>query len=281
MFLFQLFHHSKVYVIVAIREQPRKKIPGISGIKFMAQSHVVMKIYFGKLASGLAIFLTTSAAFGANLVLESTPQRVSLIELYTSEGCSSCPPAEAWFSKLKNDSGLWKNFVPVAFHVSYWDNVSWRDRFASKEFNDRQQNYAAAWNAANVYTPEFVLAGKELTSWRAPGASKILAGTLKATLDENRALTISFKPTSVGKKFEAHVALLGFDLATSVRGGENSGRKLEHDFVALSFQSANLNDSGEASLKLPGAIAGEKGLAVWVTAVGDTEPVQAVGGWLK
>lgn len=240
-----------------------------------------MKIDFRHIARGIAFLAATSSTFAANLVLESTPQRVSLIELYTSEGCSSCPPAETWFSKLKNDSGLWKNFVPVAFHVSYWDSSSWRDRFASKEYNARQQDYAAAWDAKNVYTPEFVLAGKEMTSWHAPSASKVLAGTLKATLDDKRALTVLFKPNSPGGKFETHVALLGFDLASSVRGGENSGRKLEHDFVALSFQSAKLNDAGETTLTLPAGIAGEKGLAVWVTAVDGTEPVQAVGGWLK
>ena len=68
------------------------------------------------------------SARAADIVLQSTPQRVGLLELYTSEGCSSCPPAEAWLSTLKQDPGLWKNYVPVNFHVTYWDNLGWPDR---------------------------------------------------------------------------------------------------------------------------------------------------------
>ena len=64
---------------------------------------------------------------------ESGPQRTHLLELFTSEGCSSCPPAEAWLSKLKADPRLWKDFVPLAFHVDYWDHLGWRDPFAAKE----------------------------------------------------------------------------------------------------------------------------------------------------
>jgi len=69
----------------------------------------------------------------ANPVLEfsSGTNHVSLVELYTSEGCSSCPPADRWFSELKRDDGLWREFVPLAFHVDYWDYIGWQDRFAS------------------------------------------------------------------------------------------------------------------------------------------------------
>ena len=77
----------------------------------------------------------------------------SLIELFTSEGCSSCPPAEKWLSALKSNQDLWKKTVPVAFHVDYWDRLGWRDRFAKPEFTSRQQRYAAAWGGDSVYTP--------------------------------------------------------------------------------------------------------------------------------
>jgi hypothetical protein len=240
-----------------------------------------MKSNFPTLVGTIALIALTSSTFGAGLVLESPVSRVSLLELYTSEGCSSCPPAERWFSTLKSDAGLWKEFVPVAFHISYWDNASWRDRFSSKQFNERQQAYAAAWNADNVYTPEFVLAGQERKSWSAPSASKIPAGPLKAMLDEQRKLTIAFAPVAGGGKYTAHAVVLGFDLVSSVRGGENDGLNLRHDFVALSYQSANLNETNTASLILPPALTGEKALAVWVTPVDGTEPVQTVGGWLK
>src|SRR5882757_1213593 len=73
--------------------------------------------------------------------------RTHLLELYTSEGCSSCPPAEAWLGDLRDAPGLWRDFVPVAFHVIYWDNLGWRDRFASKEYTARQYAYSAAWGS--------------------------------------------------------------------------------------------------------------------------------------
>src|SRR5205814_363291 len=78
----------------------------------------------------LVILMAAVAAvpigFGADQILESGPQKTHLLELYTSEGCSSCPPAESWMSKLKAEPRLWKDFVPVAFHVDYWDRLGWR-----------------------------------------------------------------------------------------------------------------------------------------------------------
>jgi Protein of unknown function (DUF1223) len=102
----------------------------------------------------------------ANAVMiefQSSQRQVSLLELYTSEGCSSCPPAEAWLSKLKNSQGLWDEFVPVAFHVDYWDNLGWKDRFSDEQYTERQKSYAQLWSASDIYTPEFVLNGKECT----------------------------------------------------------------------------------------------------------------------
>ena len=91
------------------------------------------------------------------LRFQSGEKRVALVELFTSEGCSSCPPAERTFSKLATNPALWKTFVPIALHVNYWDNLGWKDRLAAVEFTQRQHTYASAWRADTVYTPEFVL----------------------------------------------------------------------------------------------------------------------------
>src|SRR5450432_4372054 len=101
--------------------------------------------------AGLA--LSAPMAVAAETRFESGPQQSALVELYTSEGCSSCPPAEAWMSRWKNDPGLWKKFVPVAFHVDYWDRLGWRDRFSSGEWTARQSRYASLWGSGSVYTP--------------------------------------------------------------------------------------------------------------------------------
>src|SRR4051794_21790628 len=67
---------------------------------------------------------------------ESQERQTTFLELYTSEGCSSCPPAEAWLNQLSKSPVLWKDFVPTAFHVDYWDHLGWRDRWAAKEFSE-------------------------------------------------------------------------------------------------------------------------------------------------
>jgi hypothetical protein len=118
-----------------------------------------MKRVFGALAA-VATCAGVPAAQGGNIVMQSGPKQVTLMELYTSEGCSSCPPAEVWFSELKDAPGLWKIFVPVAFHVDYWDNLGWPDKYASAAFTARQRSYAAEWRSENVYTPELVSGGK-------------------------------------------------------------------------------------------------------------------------
>src|SRR5258708_27687280 len=95
----------------------------------------------------LFAILACVPASSAPIAFESSERQTALLELYTSEGCSSCPPAEAWLSKLKSAAGLWTNLVPVAFHVDYWNNLGWRDELSSEEFSDRQRHYAQAWSA--------------------------------------------------------------------------------------------------------------------------------------
>src|ERR1043166_1377606 len=99
--------------------------------RFFLANAIVVWFFIGNVVSAVA----------GELSFQSSEQRTPLIELYTSEGCSSCPPAEAWLSKLKTEAGLWKDFVPVAFHVDYWDHLGWRDRFASAVFTERQRAY--------------------------------------------------------------------------------------------------------------------------------------------
>src|SRR6202020_1540486 len=88
------------------------------------------------------VALVTLISAHAETTFQSGPQRVALLEVYTSEGCSSCPPAESWLSELKGSQGLWNEFVPVAFHVDYWNNLGWKDRFSDKQYTERKKSYA-------------------------------------------------------------------------------------------------------------------------------------------
>ncbi len=237
--------------------------------------------------SSKLLLLATLAAlaapcFAGVVLLDSTTHRVNLLELYTSEGCSSCPPAEAWFSKLKAHPGLWKDFVPIAFHVDYWDGLGWPDRFASQAFTGRQRDFAASWGSGAVYTPGFVLNGAE---WQGQGGAPVStqgSGLLKGALSADRELSIHYTPVSGAKRWEAHVATLGFNLQSDVRAGENSGRTLRHDFVVLSLTSQPLRGpKNEATVRLPDPAKGERAVAMWVTEAGSLAPVQAAGGWLN
>lgn len=205
--------------------------------------------------------------------------RTHLLELYTSEGCSSCPPAEAWLGGLRDAPGLWRDFVPVAFHVVYWDQLGWRDRFASKEFTARQYAYSAAWGSDTVYTPGFVLDGAEWRKSAPPTAAATKAGLLAVEYADDGACAVKFAATG---DYEVHVALLGGGIVSGVKAGENEGRTLHHEFVALALAAAPLRD-GAAELKLPRG--DDKGVtrhavAVWITRRGSPTAVQATGGWV-
>ena len=118
----------------------------------------------------LVLFMTAGVAIADgsdSITFQSAEQQTALLELYTSEGCSSCPPAETWLSRLTDSPQLWRDFVPVAFHVNYWDYLGWRDPWAARQFSERQRNYAAKWRSDSIYTPEFVLNGKEWRDWPA------------------------------------------------------------------------------------------------------------------
>jgi hypothetical protein len=215
----------------------------------------------------------------------SGPKKVQLLELFTSEGCSSCPPAEAWLSRLVNDSRLWREFVPIAFHVDYWDRLGWKDPFASSEWTKRQQTYAENWRAESVYTPAFVLNGREWRNTTIPVVNDAASGALKATVQDSNAVMISFEPASGrSDKFDVYLARLGFGIAVNVRAGENNGRSLKHDFVVLSLVHEKM-DSGTRELRLAPVSESmsrpeRSALAAWITKQGDINPLQAVGGWL-
>jgi hypothetical protein len=231
------------------------------------------------------------AASAAPVVFQSSERQTALVELYTSEGCSSCPPAESWLSGLKKAPGLWDDFVPVAFHVEYWDNLGWRDKWSSKQFSDRQRGYAGAWGSDTIYTPEFVLNGKEWRNWfglrGAPGLSDAKAGILTVSHEGTNHWRVSFVPAAGGTTgYEVNAALLDSELSSDVKAGENEGRHLNHDFAALTLMKQTLAGKdngfqGEFTLDTnPKATNGRLALAVWVTRAGELEPLQAVGGWL-
>src|SRR5580698_1073863 len=119
-----------------------------------------------KIAVAMLLSVMPVIAETNNVRFQSPPTQTALLELYTSEGCSSCPPAEDWLNRLKSSPGLWTDFVPLAFHVDYWDRLGWSDPWASTSFSDRQRSYTKLWRGHSLYTPGFVLNGKEWRDWQ-------------------------------------------------------------------------------------------------------------------
>ncbi len=236
------------------------------------------------------LLLTVSIlGFGLNLEAQATvrfesgPAQVSLLELYTSEGCSSCPPAEAWLSGLSQNAALWKAVVPVAFHVDYWDNLGWKDDFSSREFTQRQRYYAASWGSGSVYTPAFVLNGAEWQTWgrTIPGAEKLEPGKL-IVLATGSQIKVTFSPSRSGGPYSAQIVPLKMNATSRVTAGENRGRTLTHQFIAINLVRTDLSQSGEnfgGEVSCPTDKA--DALAVWITRSGSLTPIQATGGLLR
>lgn len=228
----------------------------------------------------LFLFILTTSLSAAEQKFESGPTKTHLLELYTSEGCSSCPPAEAWLSRLKDNPRLWRDFAPLAFHVDYWDRLGWRDPFASKEWTARQYQYSQRWNSSSVYTPCFVLDGREWRNSAMPSPSTESPGALKIEINGGNVNALFSSKND--RPLDLYATLLGFGLSTSVRAGENSGRLLRHDFVVLAMENARMNGGkGRVSLPAASAQATRNALVVWLTERGQIEPIQAAGDWLR
>lgn len=186
----------------------------------------------------LAILLMPAWPAWAGCSAATGPVRNSLLELYTSEGCSSCPPADRWLSGLRSHGGTSGRVVPLAFHVDYWDRLGWVDRYARADYSARQRWLAGVSGARTVYTPQFMLDGKEWQSWRSglprarnePAAVEI---SLELGSAENGRLAVGGAARLLTRKDGARLflALYENNLSSRIEAGENAGRLLRHDFV--------------------------------------------------
>ncbi|MCG8669613.1 MAG: DUF1223 domain-containing protein [Pseudomonadales bacterium] len=227
---------------------------------------------------------------------QSGNTKANLVELYTSEGCSSCPPADRWLSKLKNHPELWKNLVPIAFHVDYWDWIGWKDDFAKPEFGDRQKRYKALGRTRSVYTPGFFVNGSE---WRDffnnreahPRTKKIPTGSIRALLQDQQ-ISFTFTPldnASQRRDLIANAALMSFTKSNFVKWGENIGKTLKHDFIVDELHSSPLKLNKKkwyTTLQISNPPikadneASPQALAFWVSDAKTGEVLQATGGWI-
>ena len=212
------------------------------------------------------VIATTSIA---DTVIVQTTNKLPLVEVYTSEGCSSCPPADRWLSELVSHPDLFKKFVPIAFHVSYWDYIGHKDRFADERSNKRQRAHASRVNAKNVYTPELFVAGNESRGWRGKEFTikSLEKGSLLKIIKKDNG---EYEAISDAEDVKVHIAQLTFSEQTKPKRGENAGVLLKHDFVIKQWSQKSL-------ITKP---ADKSAIVAWIENK-QGQPIQAVGAWIK
>jgi hypothetical protein len=197
--------------------------------------------------------LHTRSALAEMLTFNSGNRQVTLLELYTSQGCSSCPPAERWLNEYVDAAELWTGIVPLAFHVDYWDYIGWKDRFAQAAFSERQHRLAQIRRERVVYTPQMLLQGRDFRRWSLGGFDRLAADIQALPARARIALSISGRSNAgIDVAVEArlldpalrsaptaqalYIAATASGLSTEVRAGENAGRRLAHDYVAFGWR---------------------------------------------
>jgi hypothetical protein len=203
------------------------------------------------LIAAQAIITPASAVFAMQngCTAQSAATVTPVIELYTSEGCSSCPPADKWLSTLKAKEAAQPSAVIQAFHVGYWDYIGWVDRFATPAHTQRQKQISA-WNKQNgIYTPQMVLNGKDWRGWSGAGpfstpapVSKELAKSiirLQQTGVDQFEATVSPVADPSGQTgaafWSAYWTVTEHGHSSKVKAGENNGETLQHDYVVRQY----------------------------------------------
>ena len=200
------------------------------------------------------ILCASQSINAAECSAKSGAATVPLLELYTSEGCSSCPPADKWLSGLKLDAKKQESLkvVPLAFHVDYWNYIGWQDRFSKAEFSERQRKTAAFAGAGYVYTPQFVLNGRDFRSVNESRLNQAINKSQKQAARANLSLNtvtqangeINLQATATAvnpadiKNANIFVAVYENKLVSQIKAGENNGRELIHDYVVREFFGA-------------------------------------------
>jgi hypothetical protein len=228
---------------------------------------------------GIIFLLFAQMAFAVDF--SSDESQTKVIELYTSEGCSSCPPADKWLSTLKNEPTLFKDIIPMAFHVDYWDELGWKDPWAKAEFSNRQRLLAQQGILSQVYTPGVVLASQEWRAWRKDDQlTKIKTaktGVLSAKLN-NQQLTVQYSESG---DYELNIAYLGMGLVSKVTAGENRSRTLTHDFVVLKHFKQKGASNWQVTLpEIEDQGQQETAIAVWVSKQGSLAIEQAAATFI-
>jgi hypothetical protein len=237
-----------------------------------------------------AVTASMAAPSAAQCIKQSPAHAVAVLELYTSEGCDSCPPADRWLSRIAREGPGADSVVPLAFHVDYWDRLGWKDRFASARFSERQHALARQAGSRAVYTPGVFFNFQEFRGWgsgRFNDALRAVNGKparadIRLELDTPRPAQLAIKADfelKTPNKGQAFVALYENKLSTDVKAGENRGVTLRHDYVVREWIGP-IEVSGAAALRRTLALqsdwkTADLGVAAFVQDAAGREVLQA------
>jgi len=230
-------------------------------------------------------FITPLSQADNRIVVNSSANQTAVVELYTSEGCSSCPPADRWLNQLIQTPKSDLDVLALAFHVDYWDYIGWKDEFASPKYTDRQRRLARINQQSSIYTPEFFVGGLE-----ARGTLSILDKikqtnkstspidlTLSIQMDNEQYMLELTSQTGVNQDYKVQFVIFEDNLSNQVERGENAGRKLSHQRVVRSLSPTIdfVSPVNYSVQKKPDWLTDNQGVAALVT-TGDEEYVQSV-----
>jgi hypothetical protein len=214
----------------------------------------------------LAVAILVTGAICVSIVVAKTsepgvPRKAVVVELFTSEGCSSCPPADELLGRLRRDLSA-KNIqvIPLGFHVDYWDGLGWKDRFSSAKFTQRQEQYAQALRVDGPYTPEMVVDGAVEFVGNDSGhaqqtireaASQAEVATVQISSAAAYQLSVQVKAPSSAKDAQVVLAITEDNLTTQVGSGENGGRTLHHAAVVRELRQLGQMHEGSFETNVP------------------------------
>src|SRR3954471_20081654 len=234
--------------------------------------------------------LFAAVAHGQKCTARSGDKTAALVELYTSEGCDSCPSADRWLSAL-GATYRPELLVPLALHVDYWDYIGWKDPYAKREFSQRQRRLSQLQRASFVYTPQVLFQGRDFPAWGSAEFDRMLARINAQPARASLELEIvGFAAEAMRLRVRAGVAdpatasravlyVTTFEnrLESRVAAGENQGRLLHHDHVALEWQGPFGLGERELALRLlPKGKPDASGVAAFVQDRASAEVLQAL-----
>jgi hypothetical protein len=213
------------------------------------------------LSVGIFISIVAAKTSGSKGTEPSAPRRAVVVELFTSEGCSSCPPADALLGHLRQDLAA-KNIqvIPLGFHVDYWNSLGWKDRYSSADYSKRQEQYARSLRVDGPYTPQMVVDGEtEFVGSNATQAQRAISeAASKPELAEVKIgkagandLSIHVKGLTSAGAAKVLLAITEDNLATQVGSGENGGRTLHHAAVVRELRELGGLQSGSFEASAP------------------------------